>query len=225
VIEAVFEDMAVKQAVFKELDRVCKPGAVLATNTSYLDIDQIAGSTARPQDVIGLHFFSPANIMKLLEIVVPARVAPDVVATAFALAKLLKKTPVRAGVCDGFIGNRILAVYRTAADHMLEDGASPYQIDAAVRAFGYPMGPYQMSDLAGGDIGWATRKRRAPTVARPLRADCRPPVRARLVRAKDGARLLPVCGWCAHGHAGPRGRRHRRCGTSPRRRHAPQFHG
>jgi 3-hydroxyacyl-CoA dehydrogenase len=163
VIEAVFEDMAVKQAVFKELDRVCKPGAVLATNTSYLDIDQIAASTARPQNVIGLHFFSPANIMKLLEIVVPAKVAPDVVATAFALARLLKKTPVRAGVCDGFIGNRILAVYRTAADHMLEDGASPYQIDAAVRAFGYPMGPYQMSDLAGGDIGWATRKRRAPT--------------------------------------------------------------
>lgn len=163
VIEAVFEDMAVKQAVFAELDRVCKPGAVLATNTSYLDIDQIAASTARPQDVVGLHFFSPANIMKLLEIVVPAKVAPDVVATAFALAKLLRKTPVRAGVCDGFIGNRILAVYRSAADHMLEDGASPYQIDAAVRAFGYPMGPYQMSDLAGGDIGWATRKRRAPT--------------------------------------------------------------
>jgi 3-hydroxyacyl-CoA dehydrogenase len=163
VIEAVFEDMAVKQAVFAELDQVCKPGAVLATNTSYLDIDAIAASTARPQDVIGLHFFSPANIMKLLEIVVPAKVAPDVVVTAFALAKLLRKTPVRAGVCDGFIGNRILAVYRTAADYMLEDGASPYQIDAAVRAFGYPMGPYQMSDLAGGDIGWATRKRRAPT--------------------------------------------------------------
>jgi 3-hydroxyacyl-CoA dehydrogenase len=163
VIEAVFEDMAVKQAVFAELDRVCKPGAVLATNTSYLDIDQIAAATQRPADVVGLHFFSPANIMKLLEIVVPARVAPDVVATAFALAKRMKKTPVRAGVCDGFIGNRILAVYRTAADHMVEDGASPYQVDAAVRAFGYPMGPYQMSDLAGGDIGWATRKRRAPT--------------------------------------------------------------
>jgi 3-hydroxyacyl-CoA dehydrogenase len=163
VIEAVFEDMAVKQAVFAELDRVCKPGAVLATNTSYLDIDQIAAATQRPADVVGLHFFSPANIMKLLEIVVPARVAPDVVATAFALAKRMKKTPVRAGVCDGFIGNRILAVYRTAADHLVEDGASPYQVDAAVRAFGYPMGPYQMSDLAGGDIGWATRKRRAPT--------------------------------------------------------------
>ncbi|HEU5435716.1 MAG TPA: 3-hydroxyacyl-CoA dehydrogenase NAD-binding domain-containing protein [Telluria sp.] len=163
VIEAVFEDMAVKQAVFTQLDRVCKPGAVLATNTSYLDIDQIAASTSRPADVVGLHFFSPANIMKLLEIVVPSKVAPDVVATAFELAKKLRKTPVRAGVCDGFIGNRILAVYRQAADYMMEDGASPYQIDKAVRKFGYPIGPYQMSDLAGGDIGWATRKRRAAT--------------------------------------------------------------
>ncbi|MGH8815150.1 MAG: 3-hydroxyacyl-CoA dehydrogenase family protein, partial [Achromobacter pestifer] len=111
----------------------------------------------------GLHFFSPANIMKLLEIVVPAKVSADVVATGFELAKKLKKVPVRAGVCDGFIGNRILAVYRQAADHMMEDGASPYDIDAAVRNFGYPMGPFQVSDLAGGDIGWATRKRRAAT--------------------------------------------------------------
>jgi 3-hydroxyacyl-CoA dehydrogenase len=163
VIEAVFEDLEVKKAVFKELDRVCKAGAVLATNTSYLDIDAIAASTSRPQDVVGLHFFSPANIMKLLEIVVPAKVSADVVATAFALAKRMKKVPVRAGVCDGFIGNRILAVYRQAADHMLEDGASPYQIDEAVRKFGYPMGPFQVSDLAGGDIGWATRKRKAAT--------------------------------------------------------------
>ncbi|MFN3885631.1 MAG: 3-hydroxyacyl-CoA dehydrogenase NAD-binding domain-containing protein, partial [Aquabacterium sp.] len=163
VIEAVFEDMAVKKAVFAELDRVCRPGAVLATNTSYLDINEIAGSISRPQDVLGLHFFSPANVMKLLEIVVPAQVSADVVATGFALAKKLKKVPVRAGVCDGFIGNRILAVYRTAADHMMEDGASPFEIDAMVRAFGYPMGPYEMSDLAGGDIGWATRKRRAAT--------------------------------------------------------------
>ncbi len=163
VIEAVFEEMGVKQAVFAELDRVCKPGAVLATNTSYLDIDAIAASVKRPQDVIGLHFFSPANIMKLLEVVVPSQVSADVVATAFELAKKLRKVPVRAGVCDGFIGNRILAVYRTAADHMMEDGASPYQIDKAVRDFGYPMGPYQVVDLAGGDIGWATRKRRAAT--------------------------------------------------------------
>ncbi len=163
VVEAVFEDMAVKKAVFAELDRVCKPGAVLATNTSYLDIDEIAASISRPGDVLGLHFFSPANIMKLLEIVVPAQVSADVVATGFELAKNLKKVPVRAGVCDGFIGNRILAVYRQAADHMMEDGASPYQIDQAVRDFGYPMGPFQVSDLAGGDIGWATRKRKAAT--------------------------------------------------------------
>ena len=163
VIEAVFEDIEVKKAVFRELDRVCKPGAVLATNTSYLDIDAIAASTSRPQDVIGLHFFSPANIMKLLEIVVPAKVAADVVATAFELAKKLKKVPVRAGVCDGFIGNRILAVYKQAADYLMEDGASPYEIDAAVRGFGFAMGPCQVTDLAGGDIGWATRKRRAAT--------------------------------------------------------------
>ncbi len=163
VIEAVFEEMSVKKAVFAELDRVCKPQAVLATNTSYLDINEIAASVSRPQDVIGLHFFSPANIMKLLEIVVPEKVSADVVATAFALATQLKKVPVRAGVCDGFIGNRILAVYRAAADHMMEDGCSPYEIDAAMRAFGYPMGPFQVSDLAGGDIGWATRKRRAAT--------------------------------------------------------------
>ena len=163
VIEAVFEDMAVKHAVFAELDRVCKPGAVLATNTSYLDIDAIAASVSRPQDVVGLHFFSPANIMKLLEIVVPAKVSSDVVATAFELAKKLRKTPVRAGVCDGFIGNRILAVYGQAAHAMMEDGASPYQIDKALRDFGYPMGPFQVADLAGGDIGWAARKRRAPT--------------------------------------------------------------
>ncbi|CAM2152471.1 3-hydroxyacyl-CoA dehydrogenase [Pararobbsia alpina] len=163
VIEAVFEDMSVKDAVFSELDRLCKPGAILATNTSYLNIDEIAAKTSRPADVIGLHFFSPANIMKLLEVVVPAKVSADVVATAFALAKKLRKTAVRAGICDGFIGNRILGVYKTAADHMMEDGASPYQIDKALRDFGYPMGPYQVSDLAGGDIGWATRKRRAAT--------------------------------------------------------------
>jgi len=163
VIEAVFEDLTVKQAVFAELDRVCKPGAVLATNTSYLDIDAIAASISRPADVIGLHFFSPANVMKLLEIVVPRQVAGDVVATAFELAKRLRKVPVRAGVCDGFIGNRILAVYRQAADALMEDGASPYEIDAAVRDFGFAMGPYQVVDLAGGDIGWATRKRRAAT--------------------------------------------------------------
>jgi len=163
VIEAVFEQIEVKKAVFAQLDQSMKPGAVLATNTSYLDINMLAATISRPQDVIGLHFFSPANIMKLLEIVVPEDVSPDVVATAFALAKRLGKTPVRAGVCDGFIGNRILAMYRRAIDYMMEDGASPYQIDAALRDFGFPMGPFQVSDLAGGDIGYATRKRLAPS--------------------------------------------------------------
>jgi 3-hydroxyacyl-CoA dehydrogenase len=162
VIEAVFEDMAVKQAVFAELDRHCKPGAVLATNTSYLDVGALAATTRRPADVIGLHFFSPAHVMKLLEIVVPPAAADDTVATAFALARKLGKVAVRAGICDGFIGNRLLAVYREAADLLMIAGASPYQIDGALRDFGFAMGPYQVIDLAGGDIGWATRKRRAP---------------------------------------------------------------
>ena len=226
VIEAVFEEMTIKQAVFAELDRVCKPGAVLATNTSYLDIDAIAASISRPGDVVGLHFFSPANIMKLLEVVVPAQVSADVVATAFDLAKKLRKVPVRAGVCDGFIGNRVLAIYRASADHMMEDGASPYQIDQAVREFGFPMGPFQVADLAGGDIGWATRKRRAATrdPQAALRADCRPHLRARLVRPEDGTRLLPVSRWCAHRHARPRSRGDHRCRARARWRHATHVH-
>lgn len=163
VIEAVFENLEVKQEVFRTLDRVCRPGAVLATNTSYLDVNLIAGATARPQDVIGLHFFSPANVMRLLEIVVADRTAPDVVATAFALAKRMGKIGVRSGVCDGFIGNRMLLAYRTAADHMVLDGATPYQVDRAIVGLGFPMGPYQVGDLAGLDIGYATRQRKAPT--------------------------------------------------------------
>ncbi|MCE8520843.1 enoyl-CoA hydratase/isomerase family protein [Ruegeria pomeroyi] len=163
VIEAVFENMSVKKQVFARLDAVCKPGAVLATNTSYLDVNEIAAATSRPEDVIGLHFFSPAHVMKLLEVVVADRTAADVVATGFALGKRLGKVSVRAGVCDGFIGNRILLAYRTAADHMVLDGASPFQIDRVMRAFGFAMGPFQVGDLAGLDIGWATRKRLAPT--------------------------------------------------------------
>ncbi len=162
VIEAVFEDMDVKRQVFGKLDAVCKFGAVLATNTSYLDVNEIAASTSRSADVIGLHFFSPAHVMKLLEVVVADQTSPDVVATGFALGKALGKVSVRAGVCDGFIGNRILATYRTAADHMVLDGASPYQIDAALTDFGFAMGPFAMADLAGLDIGWASRKRKAP---------------------------------------------------------------
>lgn len=162
VIEAVFEDMSVKKQVFTKLDAACKSGCVLATNTSYLDINQIAAVTSRPADVIGLHFFSPAHIMKLLEIVVADATAPEVTATGFALGRALNKISVRAGVCDGFIGNRILAHYRDAAGHMVLDGASPFQIDKAMVDFGFAMGPFAVSDLAGLDIGWATRKRKAP---------------------------------------------------------------
>ncbi|GLQ38797.1 enoyl-CoA hydratase [Rhizobium albus] len=163
VIEAAFEDLAVKQEVFRTLDRVCRPGTVLATNTSYLDVNLIADATGRPQDVIGLHFFSPANVMRLLEIIVADRTPPEVTATAFALAKRMGKIGVRSGVCDGFIGNRMLSTYRAAADHLVLDGATPYQVDAAVRAFGFAMGPYQVGDLAGLDIGYATRQRKAAT--------------------------------------------------------------
>ncbi|MFO7920736.1 MAG: 3-hydroxyacyl-CoA dehydrogenase NAD-binding domain-containing protein [Nioella sp.] len=162
-IEAVFEDIDLKRAVFADLDRVLKPGAVIASNTSYLDVAALAAGTSRPSDVIGLHFFSPAHVMKLLEVVVPDTTAPDVTATAFALARALGKIAVRAGVCDGFIGNRILSAYRAAADRMVLAGASPYQVDRAVRAFGWPMGPYQMADMAGLDIGYATRRRKAAT--------------------------------------------------------------
>ena len=161
VIEAVYEEMNVKKQVFKILDNIIKKGGVLASNTSYLDINELALVTSRPQDVIGLHFFSPANIMRLLEIVVPDKVSMDVVATGFRLAKMIKKIPVRAGVCDGFIGNRILDKYGDCAFHMMEDGATPYEIDKAIYDFGYPMGPFQMFDLAGGDIGWAKRKRQS----------------------------------------------------------------
>lgn len=162
VIEAVFEDMAVKKEVFGKLNAICKSGCVLATNTSYLDVDEIAVSTSRPADVVGLHFFSPAHIMRLLEIVVADETAADVIATGALLGEKLKKVSVRAGVCDGFIGNRMLAHYRDAAGHMVLDGASPFQIDKALVDFGFAMGPFAVSDLAGLDIGWATRKRKAP---------------------------------------------------------------
>ncbi|RJL02893.1 FAD-dependent oxidoreductase [Paracoccus aestuarii] len=161
IIEAVFESMEVKEQVFAQLDRVAKPGAVLATNTSYLDVNRIADATGRPGDVIGLHFFSPAHVMRLLEVVVADRTDPQVVATGFALAKRLKKIAVRAGVCDGFIGNRILSHYRAAVDAMVLDGAAPQQIDRALADFGFAMGPYAVSDLAGLDIGAMTRQRKA----------------------------------------------------------------
>ena len=161
VIEAVFEDMEVKKQVFAELDRVTKPEAVLATNTSYLDVNEIAASVKDPSRVIGLHFFSPAHVMKLLEIVQPDGLADDVLATGFALGKMLRKISVPAGVCDGFIGNRILTAYRRECDYMVEDGATPEDVDAAMKAYGFPMGIFAMQDMAGLDIGWAARKRRA----------------------------------------------------------------
>jgi 3-hydroxyacyl-CoA dehydrogenase len=167
VIEAVFEQMDVKEKVFTQLDAVCKPGAILASNTSYLDINKIAGFTKRPQDVLGLHFFSPANIMKLLEIVRGEKTAKDVMATALALGKRIKKVAVVSGVCDGFIGNRMLARYGAAANALIVAGASPQQIDKALERFGFAMGPFRVGDLAGLDIGWATRKRKAAEAGVP----------------------------------------------------------
>jgi 3-hydroxyacyl-CoA dehydrogenase len=163
VIEAVFEDLAVKQAVFRQIDAHARPGAVLATNTSYLDIDQIAQATARPQDVLGLHFFSPANVMKLLEVVRGARTAPDVLATGMALGKTLKKLPVLCGNAFGFIGNRIYNAYRKQCEFMLEDGAWPEDVDNALTGMGFAMGPFAVADLSGLDIAWRMRQAQAAT--------------------------------------------------------------
>src|SRR6185369_15287511 len=169
VIEAVFENMEVKEQVFRKLDEVCKPGAILASNTSYLNIDRIAEFTRRPADVLGLHFFSPANVMKLLEVVRGAKTAPDVLATCMALAKKIKKVAVVSGVCDGFIGNRMLSRYGAAAQSLINAGALPQQIDGALQKFGMAMGPFRMGDLAGLDIGWATRKRKAAEAGVPMK--------------------------------------------------------
>ncbi|AXF20893.1 3-hydroxyacyl-CoA dehydrogenase [Burkholderia pyrrocinia] len=160
IVEAVFEELGVKEQVFKKLDEVAKPGAILASNTSTLDVDKIAAFTKRPQDVVGMHFFSPANVMKLLEVVRGAQTAKDVLATVMAVAKKIRKTAVVSGVCDGFIGNRMIEQYIRQALFMLEEGALPAQVDRAIEKFGFAMGPFRMSDLAGNDIGWAIRKRR-----------------------------------------------------------------
>ncbi|WP_304305776.1 3-hydroxyacyl-CoA dehydrogenase NAD-binding domain-containing protein [Pseudacidovorax intermedius] len=160
VIEAVFEELGVKEKVFTTLDEVMKPGAILASNTSTLDVDKIAGFTKRPQDVVGMHFFSPANVMKLLEVVRGKATAKDVLATVMAVGKKIKKTAVVSGVCDGFIGNRMIEQYSRQAGFLLEEGATPQQVDKAVEKFGFAMGPFRMGDLAGNDIGWAIRKRR-----------------------------------------------------------------
>ena len=160
IIEAVFEDYAVKESVFRAVDAIAKPGAILATNTSTLDVDRIAAFTSRPQDVLGMHFFSPANVMKLLELVRGAKTAKDVLATALAVGKLIGKTAVVSGVCDGFIGNRMIEQSSRQAGFLLDEGALPQQVDRALEQFGFAMGPFRMGDLAGNDIGWAIRKRR-----------------------------------------------------------------
>ncbi|MBT9506660.1 3-hydroxyacyl-CoA dehydrogenase NAD-binding domain-containing protein [Rhodoferax sp.] len=160
VIEAVFEEIGVKEAVFKELDRVMKPGAILASNTSTLDVDKIASFTKRPEDVVGLHFFSPANVMKLLEVVRGKKTAKDVMATVMVVAKKIKKIAVVSGVCDGFIGNRMVEQYGRQGGFLLDEGCTPAQVDKAIEKFGFAMGPFRMGDLAGNDIGWAIRKRR-----------------------------------------------------------------
>jgi 3-hydroxyacyl-CoA dehydrogenase len=160
IIEAVFEDIGVKEAVFKQLDAIAKPGAILASNTSTLDVNKIANFTKRPQDVVGMHFFSPANVMKLLEVVRGAATAKDVMATVMQIAKKIRKTAVVSGVCDGFIGNRMIEHYGRVAGFLLEEGATPAQVDKALEKWGMAMGPFRMGDLAGNDIGWAIRKRR-----------------------------------------------------------------
>jgi 3-hydroxyacyl-CoA dehydrogenase len=163
VIEAVYEDLAVKQSLFRQLDEVLGQGAILATNTSYLDIDVIAMATRRPQDVLGLHFFSPANVMRLLEVVRGARTAPDVLATGVALARRLDKATVVAKNAFGFIGNRIFAAYRQQCEFLIEEGALPTQVDAALEGFGFAMGPFAVADLSGLDVAWRMRRQQAPT--------------------------------------------------------------
>jgi 3-hydroxyacyl-CoA dehydrogenase len=165
IIEAVFENMDLKRKIFTELDRVCKDGAILATNTSALNIDEIAAMTRRPEDVIGLHFFSPANVMKLLEIVRAKHTADDVVATSMALAQKINKIAALVGVCPGFVGNRILFARQIQANKLLAKGLMPWDVDAALNAFGFKMGPFQMSDLAGLDIGWS----KGATTDNPIR--------------------------------------------------------
>ena len=163
VIEAIIENIDAKREVFARLAGIVRPDAILASNTSYLDIDLLAQVTSHPERVLGLHFFSPAHVMKLLEIVRPARLAPDVLATALDLARRIKKQPVISGICDGFIGNRIFSVWRRQCDFALEDGALPHEVDAALEGWGMAMGPYAVADLAGLDIGWAQRKRTEAT--------------------------------------------------------------
>ena len=168
VIEAVFENMAIKKELFAKLDAIVKPGAVLASNTSYLDVNEIASATKRPQDVVGMHFFSPANVMKLLEVVRGAKTAPDVLATAMDIGKTIDKVAVVSGVCHGFIGNRMLAQRQAQANALILEGAMPWDVDRVAFDFGWPMGPFQMSDLAGLDIGWSKETSKGATIRERL---------------------------------------------------------
>jgi 3-hydroxyacyl-CoA dehydrogenase len=164
VIEAVFENMPIKREIFTKLDAIVKPGAILASNTSYLNIDEIAGVTQRPQDVVGLHFFSPANVMRLLEVVRGEKTAPDVLATALSVAKKIGKVAAVAGVCHGFIGNRMLELRQREANRLILEGAMPWDVDRVIYDFGFPMGPFQMADLAGLDIGWSAETSKGVTI-------------------------------------------------------------
>jgi len=168
IIEAVFENMAIKKELFAKLDKIAKAGAILASNTSYLNVDEIASATSRPQDVVGMHFFSPANVMKLLEVVRGAKTAPEVLATAMDIGKTIGKVAVVSGVCHGFIGNRMLAQRQAQATALILEGAMPWDVDRVAFDFGWPMGPFQMSDLAGLDIGWAKETSKGATVRERL---------------------------------------------------------
>jgi len=161
VIEAAFDEMGLKKQIFGKLDAVCKPTAVLATNTSTLDVDEIASSTKRPQNVVGTHFFSPANVMRLLENVRGKKTSYETMATAMDLGRKINKIAVMVGVCDGFVGNRMLYAYTRQANFLVEEGATPEQVDKVIFDFGFPMGPFAMGDLAGLDVGWRIRKARA----------------------------------------------------------------
>jgi 3-hydroxyacyl-CoA dehydrogenase len=197
IIEAVFETMAIKKEVFAALDKYAKPGAVLASNTSYLNIDEIAKETKRPQDVLGMHFFSPANVMKLCEIVRAAKTAPDALATAVAIARKIAKVPAVVGVCDGFVGNRMLAQRGKQAEKLLFEGALPQQVDAVVTKFGMPMGPFAMGDLAGLDIAGARARiaassRKSPTRCAKPAASARRPARGTTSMKQARARRCPI---------------------------------
>ena len=197
LVEAVFEEMAVKKGVFGQLDRVAKPGAVLATNTSSLDVNDIAGATGRPEAVLGTHFFSPAHVMRLLEVVVGDATSAETLATAMRLGVRLGKAPVPVGVCDGFVGNRMLYAYRRQADRLLLEGALPEQVDQALCRFGFLDGPVRggrpgRARHRAGGAGSAGPGGRGPRHAAPAAERGRPSLRTRLVRPEDGARVLPL---------------------------------